>query len=182
MSVIDPSVTWRPIEERLAVETDPSLRHNLEVVLAHMLAEARLDLDGLMATLHPDPHYHFFNGPARGELHGYAEVRAFYEAFAAAGTGKLQLATDRLVVDRSCVITEGVMRMAFPARTLALRGIVVDDAEAEYLFEDRTITIWPFDDDGVLIGEDAYFAGAGFRGITERRIDPADIAAYAPPG
>ena len=32
--VIDQAVTWKKVEERLAVETDPVLRRNLETLLA----------------------------------------------------------------------------------------------------------------------------------------------------
>ena len=48
---IDPNKTWKKVEERLAAETDPVLRRNLQVVLDHMQAEARLDIDGLIETL-----------------------------------------------------------------------------------------------------------------------------------
>jgi hypothetical protein len=176
MALIDPTLTWQAIEQRLATETDPALRRNLKTVLEHMRAEAALDIEGLMATLNDDPHYHFRNGPARGEYHGRDAVQAFYEGFAASGAHKLQVDNDRVVVDRHCIITEGVMRMAFPASTLALRGIQVDDPSAEYLFEAHSVTIWPFDDEGKLIGEDAYFGGDGFRGIEQRRLRPDDVA------
>jgi hypothetical protein len=179
MALINQATTWRSVEQRLATETDPVLRRNLETVLEHMLAEAALDVDRLMDTLNDDPHYHFRNGPARGEFHGRDEVRAFYEAFAAAGTGKLESPADLLVGDRHCVITEGPIRIAFPGRTLALRHIVVDDPDALYLYESRTITIWPFDDQGRLIGEDSYFAGDGFRGIEQRKLEPGDIVSLA---
>jgi len=140
-----------------------------------MWAEAALDIDRLMATVSDDPHYHFHNGPARGEFRGRAAVQAFYEAFAASGATKLQVDTSRIVADRSCVITEGVQRIAFPAATLALRGIVVDDPSAEYLFEAWCVTIWPFDDEGKLIGEDAYYGGDGFRGIEDRKVRAEDV-------
>jgi hypothetical protein len=48
---IDPTKTWRAVEARLARERDPRRRKNLEVVLAHMKAEAAPDLDVLMATV-----------------------------------------------------------------------------------------------------------------------------------
>lgn len=50
MALIDQRVTWRAVEERLATETDPVLRRNLELLLQHMHAEATLDMDRLMAT------------------------------------------------------------------------------------------------------------------------------------
>ena len=53
MPVIDQRVTWAAVEDRLATETDPILRRNLEVVLRHMKAEAVGDIDGLLETLSP---------------------------------------------------------------------------------------------------------------------------------
>src|SRR5437016_3591931 len=61
--VIDQAVTWRKVEDRLAVETDPVLRRNLEVVLAHMKAESAGDVDGLLDTLSDDVHYHAYGAP-----------------------------------------------------------------------------------------------------------------------
>ena len=63
--VIDPNRTWAKVEERLAVETDPVLRRNLETVLEHMKAEAVGDIDGLLATLSDDVAYHAY-GTDRG--------------------------------------------------------------------------------------------------------------------
>jgi hypothetical protein len=178
MAVIDQNLTMRAVEERLGTEADPVLRRNLETVLRHMRAEAALDIDGLMATVADDAHYHFHNGPAAGEFRGAAAVRRFYEAFGASGCEKLQLDIDRLVVDRDCVVTEGIQRIAFPGATLQARGIDVDDPDALYLFEARCAIVWPFDDQGLLLGEDSYFAGDGFEGIAGRKISPVDIVAY----
>src|SRR5947208_7551695 len=61
--VIDQAVTWRKVEERLAVETDPVLRRNLETVLAHMKSESAGDIDGLLDTLSDDVHYHAYGAP-----------------------------------------------------------------------------------------------------------------------
>jgi hypothetical protein len=175
MPVIDQQVTWAAVEDRLASETDPILRRNLEVVLAHMKAEAAGDLDGLMVTLSENPSYHAYGAPPEGSPQGRAGVRKFYEDFIASGATKLQFDIDRLVVDKHCVLTEGVMRMAWPGATLAARGIPIDDPDAYYLFEARMATLWPFDENGLAIGEDTYTGGNGFEGIEHRKLDPADI-------
>lgn len=60
MAVIDQKLTWAKVEERLATETDPVLRRNLEMLLQHMKAEATLDMDSLMATVSPKARYEFF--------------------------------------------------------------------------------------------------------------------------
>jgi hypothetical protein len=175
MPVIDQQVTWAAVEDRLATETDPILRRNLEVVLRHMKAEAAGDIDGLLETLSPNPSYHAYGGPPESSPQGRDGVRRFYEDFVASGATKLQFEIDRLVVDKHCVLTEGVMRMAWPGATLKARGIPVDDVNADYLYEARMATLWPFDENGLATGEDTYTGGNGFEGIENRKLDPADV-------
>ncbi|MGP0032086.1 MAG: nuclear transport factor 2 family protein [Acidimicrobiales bacterium] len=176
MAVIDQNLTWRKVEDRLATEKDPVLRRNLELLLRHMQAEAHLDLDAVMATVSERAHYHMYSGdPDALHPRGKAAVRKFYEDFAASGAGKLHQDIDRLVVDRDCILTEGLMRIAYPGRTLGAMGIEVDDPEADYLFEARMAIVWPIDEDGLFIGEDSYVEGDGFAGIADRKLDPADI-------
>jgi hypothetical protein len=176
MAVIQMTKTWEKVEQRLTAETDPVLRRNLEAVLAHMKAEAHGDIDGLMATLGDSPSYHAYGtDDPRQNPQGTAAVRAFYEAFVASGATRLQLDIDRLVVDRGCILTEGLMRMAYPGRTLQARGIDVDDPDAYYLYEARMATLWPFDDQGRIIGEDTYTGSDGFAGIAQRKLSPDDI-------
>jgi ketosteroid isomerase-like protein len=179
MALIDPERTWVKVEERLAVETDPRLRANLETVLAHMRAEAAGDLDGLLATLSDDVAYHAYgtDEPALNPV-GKPGVRRFYEDFIASGATRLQFDIDRLVVDPYCVLTEGVMRMAYPGRTLVARGIDVDDPDAHYLYEARMATLWPFDEHGLARGEDTYTGGDGFAGIAQRKLRDDDVLDY----
>jgi len=180
MPVIDQHITWRKVEERLEHETDPVLRRNLEMLLRHMQAEAALDMETLMSTVSERAIYQNFGPDGVTGPVGKAAVQRFYEDFAASGAQKLQLDIDRLIVDRHCILTEGVMRMAFPGRTLNARGIEVDDLEADYLFETRMAVVWPIDEHGLFIGEDSYTAGDGFAGIAQRKIDPADVVTYRP--
>ncbi len=177
MAIIDQHRTWKKVEERLAVETDPILRRNLETLLQHMKAEAALDMDRLMATVSENAKYQNFGSGGTGPV-GKAAVQKFYEDFAASGAEKLHHDLDRLVVDKHCILTEGVMRMAYPGRTLRAMGIDVDDPDADYLYESRMAILWPLDDDGLFIGEDSYVGGNGFEGIANRKIDPADIVVY----
>src|SRR6476619_8493350 len=136
--VIDQAVTWRKVEERLAAESDPVLRRNLETILAHMKAESAGDIDGLLDTLADDVHYHAYGAPDPASSPvGKDGVRGFYERFVASGAGRLQLDIDRLVVDRDCILTEGVMRMAYPGRTLKRLGNKADTVDSDSLCETR---------------------------------------------
>ena len=170
---IDPNNTWRKVEERLKTERDPRRRRNLETVLAHMKAEAFGDLDGLMATItrKQTPSYHAYSSPeAIMSPQSVQAVREFYAAFVMSGAVKLELDVERLVVDDDVVVTEGVMKIAYPGKLLRLLGHAVDDAEAFYLFETRMCVLWPMDKEGRVIGEDSYTAGDGFAGIASRKL------------
>lgn len=179
MPVIDQTRTWAKVEARLATETDPVLVRNLEMLLQHMKAEATLDMESLMATVSEKALYQNF-APGGTDIVGKPAVQQFYENFAASGAHKLHLDIDRLVVDRECILTEGVMRMAYPGRTLRATGIEVDDPDAYYLFEARMAIVWPIGDDGLFIGEDSYVGSNGFDGIADRKIDDAEIVVYQP--
>jgi hypothetical protein len=175
---IDPTKTWRMVEDRLGRETDPVRKRNLQTVLAHMKAEAVPDVEALMATIAPEPAYHAWG--ATDPLYspkGRDAVREFYTAFAASGATRLEFDVDRLVVDADCVVTEGLMRIAYPGVILGLLGHEVDDPEAFYLFETRMCVVWPMDEQGLVIGEDSYVGGDGFAGIAERKLGPEDLAA-----
>ncbi|MBY0276105.1 nuclear transport factor 2 family protein [Candidatus Binatia bacterium] len=173
---LDPSKTWRVVEERLARETDPRLRRNLETVLAHMKAEASGDLETLMRTVADDASYHAYGTPdAFMSPQGKPAVRAFYTAFVGSGAFRLELDVDRLVVDADCVVTEGTMRIAYPGAALQAMGHPVPEAECFYLYETRMIIAWPMDENGLVRGEDSYVGGDGFASIAERRIALADI-------
>lgn len=177
MTVIDQRITWAKVEQRLATETDPVLRRNLELLLQHQTAEASLDMESLMATVSDHAHYHMRSIPSgAGDVVGKSSVRQFYEEFAASGAHRLQLDTEWLVVDRHCIVTEGIMRMAYPGATLAARGIPVEDTSAFYLYETRMCILWPIGPDGLFTGEDTYTSGDGFVGIEHRRLDPTEIA------
>jgi ketosteroid isomerase-like protein len=169
---IDPTRTWRLVEERLAREREPRRRRNLETLLAHMRAETAGDLDALMATVAEDAAYKAY-GSSDPLLspQGKAAVREFYTAYIASGAHRLEFDVDRLVVDEDCVVTEGMMRIAYPANVLALIGRSVPDPERHYLYEARMVVLWPMDADGLVMGEDSYVASDGFVDIGERPVD-----------
>ena len=174
MTRIDPTKTWRLVEERLAREEHPRRRQVLENVLAHMKAEAAGDLDGLMATLAPNPQYHQWGAtPADMGPKGRDAVEQFYRNFVASGATNLEYDVERLVVDDDCVVTEGMMRIAYPGRTLAAMGRPVDDPDSYYLYEARMAVFWPYDAEGRLLAEDAYTATDGFADM--RKLAPDDL-------
>ena len=60
--VFDPDTSWRPLEDRMQREQDPSRRALLEQVRNHMRSESQGLFDELMETQTPEPRYHFWGG------------------------------------------------------------------------------------------------------------------------
>ena len=174
---IDPNNTWRKVEERLKSETNPKIRRNLENVLKHMHAEALGDLGGLLDTITDEGTSYDAYGSDDPSMSPKSKqgVREFYENFIASGATKLELDVDRLVADEDVVVTEGIMRMAYPGATLLAMGHEVDDPEAFYLYEARMCVLWPFGDDGLAKGEDSYTGTDGFAGIAGRKLSADDL-------
>ncbi|MGH7819206.1 MAG: nuclear transport factor 2 family protein [Candidatus Binatia bacterium] len=181
MPKLDPNRTWKLVEKRLADERDPTLRRNLELVLAHMKAEARSDIEGVVATLTERPRYVTYTRPDDPMMNPTGSrdaVRRFYDAMIVqTGAHRIEFACDRVIVDADAVFTEGMMRMAFPGATLRAMGIEVDDPNAYYVAETRMGVVWPVDHaEQRLTGEETYSCGDPFVGIAERKLSLSDIA------
>lgn len=177
---LNPNLTWKLVEKKLAAETDPTRQRNLELVLAHMKAEARADIEGVVDTLTEKPKYIIYSSPDDAIMNPDGSkdaVRAFYDAtIVQTGAHRLEFACDRVIVDDDAVFTEGVMRIAYPGKTLAAMGIEVDDPGGYYLSETRMGVVWPVDhSEGRLTGEEVYSAGDGFAGIADRKIRLEDV-------
>lgn len=178
---LDPRRTWTLVEARHRAESDPRRKRNLELVLAHMKAEARADIEGVVATLTEKPRYvcHGVPGPEMNPEGSRDAVRAFYDlTIVQTGAHRLEFDCDRVIADDDAVFTEGTMRMAYPGTTLAAMGIEVDDPDAYYVAESRMGVVWPVDrEQDRLVGEETYTVGDPFAGVGARKISLDDIAA-----
>jgi len=183
---LNPNLTWKLVEQRFEAETDPIRKRNLGLVLAHMRAEAQMDIEGVVATLSEKPRYRTYGTPEDDHLMnptGSADaVRAFYEAtIVKTGAHRLEFACDRVIADEMGVFTEGEMRIAYPGHTLLAMGIEVDDPDGYYVHVSRMGIVWPVEEgEGKLRGEEVYSVGNGFEGITNRKISLAEIRELEP--
>ncbi|MUL47398.1 nuclear transport factor 2 family protein [Mycobacterium sp. CBMA293] len=159
MAIIDPTQTWARMEERLARTTNERHRQVLSIVIEHMKAEAEPHMERLMATLAPNPEYHFWYANTDMGPKTTAGVQAYYEAFVASGANTLVFEVDRIAVDDDLVMTEGWMKMIYPGAAAQAIGVEVDDPEGDYLLLFRQLINWPIDADGLILGEDAYQTG-----------------------
>jgi limonene-1,2-epoxide hydrolase len=182
---MNPNLTWKLVEKRYLAEKNPQHKRNLELVLAHMQAEARADIEGVVATLTEKPRYRTYGNEGNEVLNPEGSkdaVRAFYDAtIVQTGAHRLEFDVDRVIVDDDAVFTEGVMRMAYPGQTLIAMGIEVDDPDAYYVGQSRMGIVWPVDHgEDRLTGEEVYSTGDTFEGIAGRKISLADIEELEP--
>ncbi|MEB4208658.1 nuclear transport factor 2 family protein [Mycobacterium sp. 94-17] len=157
--LIDPTKTFRLIEERIAKTTNPRHLLMLERLLDHAMGEARLDLDLVMSSLTANPRYVAWGAPADMSPVGRQAVRSFYEeTIVKGGQWCLEFDMDRIVVDDDAIVTEGYFRSLYYGADAASRGFPVDDEDGFYLLTLRMLIVWPFDADGFIIGEETYSA------------------------
>jgi hypothetical protein len=174
--VIDQTKTFRAMEERLARTTNPRHRAMLERLLVHARGEAIPDVEMVMSTLGETPAYHSWTAGPQMSPRGREAVRHFYvEHVVKAGRHVFEFDIDRMVVDDDTIITEGYMTMLYLGRDAIATGLPVDDPAAFYAVRTRMMIVWPYDADGMIVGEDSYAAPARENFIT--KVDPADVPA-----
>ncbi len=161
--LIDPHASWLPLRERAAQSKDSVQRALLTEVANHMQAEITGQLEPLMATLIPQPVYHFWRvGGENMVLRGYDAVAGFYSNMFTGGGQQFEVVCDRIVVDRQAVITEGQVKQVYRREALAAMGIE-DTAHGKisahplWMSCAQLITVWPAGAANKLVGEDIYF-------------------------
>ena len=152
----DPFFMLRVVDARLPTITNPRHRAALKNVREHMAGEITGDFPRVMATLIPEPKYNFWGSPriktnGTGPT-GRAEVLEFYTSLLNAGATRLEHRLEYLVVDDQCIVTDGPFSMIAPGAYWGIK----DDPEGLYRQHTRLLNIWPYRDDGLIIGEDGY--------------------------
>ena len=157
--LIDRTKMFRLLEERIANTTNPRHLLMLNRVLDHAKGEADLDLDLVMSTLTANPRYVAWGAAADMSPVGRQAVRDFYEqTIVQGGQFYLEFDMDRIVVDDDTIVTEGNFRSLYYGADAAKRGFPVDDPTAFYLLSLRMLIVWPFDAEGLIVGEETYSA------------------------
>jgi hypothetical protein len=181
MLVIDPYKTWQTLAERLETEKNPLHRRQLEKIIAHMKGEAAGDIDQILTTVSPKASYISYDNPSGlpRVFKGHEGIRQFYNQMFDAVSVNLEFFVERLVVDDYCVVTEGATKSAMKGSVLAAMGIQVDDPNAYYLTEGRTLVVWPFDQDGMILGENIFPGfGTAPTEVATRKLRPDEIGTY----
>lgn len=169
---IDPSKGWRTVDERLSRTTNPRHRGMLEILLGHLKSEADLDIDGLLEGQVDEPQYHIWASGIDTGPKGRKAVIDYYTTLAEEKRGILEYDIERMVVDDDTIVTEGWIHAYQPGPVAQGFGYDIDDLDATYRVSYRALVLWPFNEEGQLIGEDGY---AGIHPAAAVKVDPADL-------
>ena len=178
----NPHASWLPLRERAANTENPRHKALLQEVANHMEAEIQGQLEPLMATLTPEPEYHFWHvGPENMVLQGHDAVAGFYSNMFTTGGQQFHVVLDRIIVDDGGVITEGQVRQVYKSSALAEMGVTEIDGQAIdshelWLSNTQLITVWPADANAKLVGEDIYFGENPMATLTP--IDRSELPDY----
>jgi hypothetical protein len=181
MLEIDPYKTWQLLDERLKTEKNPLHRVHIETIIHHFKGEARGDVDQIVSTLSPKSVYHVYDnsGAPPRVYNGIDGARQWYSELLGTVSADLEYRVENLIVDDYCIVTEGPTKVAIPGKVLVSAGIKVSEPDGFYLGGGRTIVIWPFDQEGLLLGEKIYSVGtASLEKVATRKLRPDEIGHY----
>jgi hypothetical protein len=174
---------WQPLVDAIDAAGDDRIRHALELVARHVVAEVAGDIDGVLATLVAEPVYHVWGASSSVGPVGSDEVRRFYESLVGSGKNRLDYVLTRVVADARSVVTEGEFHHVYEGSTIAGRVQVTDGEEPQpghwYHVAYQCLVVWPVSDHGLLLGEELY-AGEIPRIVAE--IGPQELSQLGPAG
>jgi hypothetical protein len=174
MAIIDQTLTYKDIEEKLAGASNPRHRLMLERLLQHARGEVEEDLEAVLATLAPNPVYKSSIETPGMNPTGMEEVVRFYkEQIFGKGRHCLESTKPRILVSDEAIVTEGQVRSVHWGRDLIDTGTQVDDPDGFYLLTYRMLIVWPYDEACRITGEESWSRRTGADYM--RKISEADL-------
>jgi hypothetical protein len=123
-----------------------------------------------MTVAHPTYHFNVFG--INTVLDGADAVRAVYAEWSRTGQCIFYAANEKLAVGDNMICSTATIYQQTPGALLAEAGAPVDP-EAHYLVGNVEHMIWPYDDEGRLIGEDVWEIDESQRQIIP--LDPSEV-------
>jgi hypothetical protein len=161
--------------ERL-IETTENPRH---LYLLHAYNRHRyLEMAGRYEEIFaPDmtvekPVYHFTMLGKSLTVEGAEAVKALYHEWSETAQCIFYVEDEKLAVSDTMIVSSSVIYQQTPGAVLAAEGAPVNP-DATYLVKTAEHMIWPYDDQGRLVGEDVWEFDETVREFIE--IDPVDV-------
>ena len=161
--------------ERLLDKTqNPRHRYLLEAYSRHRYLEMAGRYPEIfspeMTVEHPVYRFSFIGQPPF-KLDGRQEVEALYSAWAETDQCVFYMEDETLAVSDNMIVSRSVISQQQLGASIADRG--ADDPTAMYLAKSNIMMLWPYDDDGRMIGEDVReYDDTDSAAI---RLDPVDV-------
>jgi hypothetical protein len=153
----DPTLSRRGILERLEVTENPRHRKMLKTLVEHDRCEGSCDLDGVMQTFGADPEFNRYGPTGDNGPKGFDAIRAHYFAiFAQGGIRNLIVDYRRVVVDDNTIVLEYRVTRLVPGRLAKASGYNIPHENARYAITANLVGLFPFDDEGRMLGEVSY--------------------------
>jgi hypothetical protein len=174
MSRYDITQTNRAVERLIETTDNPRHLYLLHAYNRHRYLEMAGRYEEIFA---PDmtvekPVYHFNMLGKTITLEGAEAVKSVYHEWADTAQCIFYVDDEKLAISDTMIVSTSVMYQQTPGSILAAEGVPVDPA-ATYLVRTAEHMIWPYDDQGRLIGEDVWEYDETAREIIQ--LDPQDV-------
>ncbi|MCP9205700.1 hypothetical protein [Streptomyces cucumeris] len=123
-----------------------------------------------MTVEHPVYHFNVFG--ISTTLEGADAVKNVYSEWARTGQSIFYAENEKLAVGDNVICSTAVLYQQTPGAVLAAGGAPVDP-DATYLVKNLEHMIWPYDDEGRLLGEDVWEVDESTREIIP--LDPSEV-------
>ncbi|WP_432011751.1 hypothetical protein [Streptomyces cucumeris] len=123
-----------------------------------------------MTVEHPVYHFNVFG--ISTTLEGADAVKSIYSEWARTGQSIFYAENEKLAVGDNVICSTAVLYQQTPGAVLAAGGAPVDP-DAHYLVKNLEHMIWPYDDEGRLVGEDVWEVDESTREIIP--LDPSEV-------
>jgi hypothetical protein len=130
-----------------------------------------------MTVEHPVYHFNLLGQVLT--LDGREQVEAVYREWTETDQCVFYVEDEQLAVGDNLIVSRSMMYQQTPGAVLAASGVEADE-DATYLAKSHEVMIWPYDDQGRLIGEDVWEYDATVREFI--KLDPADVLTSAQSG
>ena len=167
------------IDRLLEVTTNPRHRFLLQAFYRHRFLEIAGRYEEIFAPemMCDRPVYHFNYAKMNATVVGN-DVKGLYAHWAQTNQGTFYAVTEQVAVADNYVASVGTLYQQRIGAELRAAGYEVDDPAAYYLYlAVDAQQIWPYDDQGRLVGEDVWEPKAHEATIT--KLDPANVVTTA---
>ena len=175
-NIFDITKTNRAIDELLATTTKPRHRYLLQAYYRHRFLEIAGRYEEIFAPemTVSSPVYNFKYSGIDARLTGADAVKGLYGHWAQTNQAIFYVEKEQVAVADNFVASVSTMIQQILGKSLSERGIKVDDDNAYYLYKTYGAQmVWPYDDQGRLIGEDVWETQPEKSEVI--KLDPADV-------